>query len=123
VLDVFQRAPEEFLLFFDPTDGAYHDVASDATAFPNRGALYWMGLVAKWPTPEGADEKIARIRAAWKELAPLASGFYTNLADADEPLAAYRENYGGNLERLMELKAKYDPMNLFRLNANVLPKS
>jgi hypothetical protein len=123
VLDVFLRAPEEFLLFFDPTDGAYHDVASDATAFPNRGALYWMGLVAKWPTPEGADEKIARIRAAWKELAPLASGFYTNLADADEPLAAYRENYGGNLERLMELKAKYDPMNLFRLNANVLPKS
>ena len=122
VLDVFQRAPGEFLLFFDPTDGAYHDVASDATAFPNRGALYWMGLVAKWPTPEGADEKIARIREAWKELAPLATGFYTNLADADEPLAAYRENYGGNLERLMELKAKYDPMNLFRLNANVPPK-
>ena len=63
------------------------------------------------------------MRAAWKELAPLASGFYANLADADEPLAAYRENYGANLERLMSLKAKYDPMNLFRLNANVLPKA
>jgi hypothetical protein len=123
VLDVFQRAPGEFILFFDPTDGAYHDVASDATAFPNRGALYWLGLVANWPSPEGAETKIAKIRAAWKELAPLASGFYTNLADADEPLAAYRENYGANLERLMTLKAKYDPMNLFRLNANVPPKA
>ncbi len=121
-VDVFRRSPGEFLLFFDPTDGAYHHVAADATAFPNRGALYWMGLVAKWPTPEGAEARIAKIRAAWKELAPLTSGFYSNLADADEPLAAYRENYGGNLERLIALKAKYDPMNLFRLNANVPPK-
>ena len=122
VLEVFQRAPGEFILFFDPTDGAYHHVAPDATAFPNRGALYWMGLVAIWPTPGGSDAKIARIRSAWKELAPLATGFYTNLAAADEPLAASRENYGDNLERLMSLKAKYDPMNLFRLNANVPPK-
>ena len=122
-IDVFQRAPGEFILFFDPTDGAYHQVAPDATAFPNRGALYWLGLVAVWSTPDGADAKIARIRSAWKELAPLATGFYANLADADEPLAAYRENYGGNLERLMSLKARYDPMNLFRLNANVPPKA
>ena len=80
-------------------------------------------MVAAWDSPEGADAKVEKMRAAWKELAPLASGFYSNLADADEPLAAYRENYGGNLERLMTLKAKYDPMNLFRLNANVPPKA
>ena len=123
VLDVFQRERGQFLLFFDPVDGAYHDVEADATAFPNRGATYWMGLVAKWPNPDGAEAKIERIRAAWKELAPLTSGFYSNLADADEPLSAYRENYGANLERLIKLKAKYDPMNLFRLNANVPPKA
>jgi hypothetical protein len=123
VVDVFQRHPNEFLLFFDPVDGAYHEVAADATAFPNRGALYWLGLVAVWDSREGSDAKIERMRAAWKELAPLTSGFYANLADADEPLAAYRENYGANLERLMALKAKYDPMNLFRLNANVPPKA
>jgi hypothetical protein len=122
-LDVFQRHPNEFLLFFDPVDGAYHRVAPDGSAFPNRGALYWLGMIAIWDSPEGAEAKIESLRAAWKDLMPLVQGFYTNLADADEPLSAYRENYGANLDRLMALKAKYDPMNLFRLNANVLPKA
>jgi FAD binding domain/Berberine and berberine like len=122
-LDVFRRYPSQFLLVFDPADGAYHQVAPNATAFPNRGATYWLGMFGIWETNEGAEAKTEKLRAAWKELAPLTSGFYSNLADADEPLAAYRENYGPNLERLMALKAKYDPMNLFRLNANVPPKA
>jgi FAD/FMN-containing dehydrogenase len=121
-IDVFNRYPGQFFLFFDPVDGAYHEVAADASAFPNRGALIWLGMIAILGTPDGAEEKIAKLRAAWKELAPLTSGFYTNLG-SDEPLAAYRDNYGANLERLMALKAKYDPANLFRLNANVPPKA
>jgi hypothetical protein len=68
------------------------------------------------------DEGVATMRSAWKELEPLTKGFYTNLADADAPAAVYRDNYGGNFERLVALKAKYDPMNLFRLNANVPPR-
>ena len=121
-IDVFQRHPGEFFMFFDPVDGAYHEVAANATAFPNRGALFWLGVIAMLGTRDGAEAKIERVRAAWKELAPLTSGFYTNLG-SDEPLAAYRENYGPNLERLIALKAKYDPTNLFRLNANVPPKA
>ena len=120
-IDVFQRHLGQFFLFFDPVDGAYHQVAADASAFPNRGALIWFAMIAILGTADGAEEKIAKLRAAWKELAPLTSGFYTNLG-SDEPLSAYRDNYGANLERLMALKAKYDPMNLFRLNANVPPK-
>ena len=123
ILDVFQRDPGLFVLFLDPADGAYHRVAADATAFPNRGATYWLGLEGKFPQREGAEAKIEKIRVAWKELEPLVQGFYTNLADADEPLSAYRENYGPNLERLIALKSKYDPNNLFRLNANVPPEA
>jgi FAD/FMN-containing dehydrogenase len=49
-------------------------------------------------------------------------GFYTNYAGTDPVITRYRENYGANFERLVALKAKYDPMNLFRLNANVPSK-
>ena len=121
VLDVFRREPNLFILFFDPCDGAYQRVPPDATAFPNRDAMYWLGLVAKWDSRDGTDAKIAKIRAAWRELEPMARGFYTNLADADETTKAYRDNYGANFERLVGLKSRYDPMNLFRLNANVPP--
>jgi Berberine and berberine like len=61
-------------------------------------------------------------RANWKELAPLTKGFYTNYVDSDITMAGYRDNCGPNFERLVTLKAKYDPNNLFRLNANVPPK-
>jgi hypothetical protein len=122
MIDVFNRDPELFILFFDPADGAYHRVAPDATAFPHRDATYWLGLVSAWKSAEGADAKIEKIRAAWREMEPLTKGFYSNLSDADTTLASFRENYGANLERLVALKAKHDPMNLFRLNANVPPK-
>ena len=68
------------------------------------------------------EANVDRMRANWKELQPLTKGFYTNLADPDTTTAGYRENYGANLERLVALKAKYDPTNLFRLNANIPPK-
>ena len=53
----------------------------------------------------------------------LTRGFYTNLEDMDTSNVVIRDNYGPNLPRLAALKARYDPMNLFRLNANVLPSA
>jgi hypothetical protein len=123
VVNAFQRTPGLYSIFFPPCDGAYRRVAPDATAFPNRDALYAMVLVAGWPNSAGIDAKIAQIRTAWRDLEPLTRGFYTNEAGPDTTLARYRENYGANFERLVALKAKFDPMNLFRLNANVPPKA
>lgn len=122
VIDVFQREAGLFALFIDPCDGAYHRVAADATAFSNRDARFWLGLVAGWPDAAGSEARIAKMRAAWRELEPLTQGFYTNLSDPDTTQANYRGNYGANFARLVAVKAKYDPMNLFRLNANVPPK-
>lgn len=121
ILDAFGRAPA-YALLFDQSDAAYQRVAADATAFPNRDAMFWLGAIGVWPDRQLMDEGVATMRSAWKELEPLTKGFYTNLADADAPAAVYRDNYGGNFERLVALKAKYDPMNLFRLNANVPPR-
>ena len=123
ILDVFQRTPNLYSLFFDHGGGAYQRVAPDATAFPNRDMLFLLGCFGGWSSQDNDDEKIAQMRTSWRDLEPLTRGFYTNLAEPDKTTAGYRENYGGNLERLIKLKTKYDPMNLFRLNANVPPRA
>jgi FAD/FMN-containing dehydrogenase len=122
MLDSFKRMPDWYLLFCDHCGGAYKHVAPAATAFPNRDMLFTLGAHSIWPNKDNVEENMAKMRANWHELAPLTKGFYTNYVDSDITLAGYRENYGANFERLVALKAKYDPTNLFRLNANVPPK-
>jgi FAD/FMN-containing dehydrogenase len=122
ILDVFRRTSRQFAMFADHCGGAYGRVAQAATAFPRRDMAFVLALVGTWQDPVESDGWINKARAAWQELAPLTRGFYTNYTAADTALASYHENFGPNLERLMNLKARYDPQNLFRLNANVPPK-
>jgi FAD/FMN-containing dehydrogenase len=122
IIDSFKRMPNWYIIFFDHCGGAYRHTAPAATAFPNRDMLFTLGAHSVWPNKDGIEENTAKMRANWRELAPLTKGFYTNYMDPDVTMAGYRENYGGNFERLVALKAKYDPNNLFRLNANVPPK-
>jgi FAD/FMN-containing dehydrogenase len=122
IIDSFKRMPNWYLLFFDHCGGAYRHMAPAATAFPNRDMLFTLGAHSIWPNKDGIEENTAKMRANWHELAPLTKGFYTNYVDSDVTMAGYRDNYGANFERLVALKAKYDPKNLFRLNANVPPK-
>ena len=122
LIDSFQRMPDWYLLFFDHCGGAYRHMAPAATAFPNRDMLFTLGTHSIWATKDGIEENTAKMRANWHELEPLTKGFYTNYVDSDVTMAGYRENYGANFERLVALKGKYDPNNLFRLNANVPPK-
>jgi hypothetical protein len=123
MLDVFQRTPGLYNLFCDHCGGAYSRVAVDATAFPRRDMQFVLAIWSGWPTSDGVDEKVAKMRAAWKELEPLTQGFYTNYTGSEIVTAGQRENFGPNFGRLVALKSKYDPMNLFRLNANVPPKA
>jgi FAD/FMN-containing dehydrogenase len=122
IVDSFKRMPNWYLMFFDHCGGAYRRVAPAATAFPNRDMLFTLGAHSIWPNKDNIEENTEKMRANWRELAPLTKGFYTNYVDTDVTMAGYRENYGANFERLVALKAKYDPQNLFRLNANVPPK-
>ncbi len=120
ILDVFQGSSRPFSLFMTLEGGAIGRVAPRATAFPNRDALYWLAISGQWEDPALSEEQIRVMRAQWQRLQPLTRGFYTNSA-MNESNARYRSNYGENLERLVALKNKYDPDNLFRLNANVAP--
>jgi len=122
IIDSFRRMPNWYLVFFDHCGGAYRHTSPAASAFPNRDMQFTLGTHSIWRSKDGLEENTARMRANWHELAPLTKGFYTNYQDVDVTMAGYRENYGANFERLVALKAKYDPDNQFRLNANVPPK-
>ena len=104
-----------------PIDGAASRVASDATAFAYRDGG-WAGIIVGVdPDPANADLITGWAKDYWQELHPTsAGGAYVNfLMDEgqDRVRAAYRANYG----RLAELKARYDPDNLFHLNQNIQP--
>ena len=120
ILDVFLGSSRPFSIFLTLEGGAIGRVAADATAFPNRDALYWLAISGQWDDPALSEEQIRVMREQWLRLQPLTSGFYTNSAmfESDK---RYRSNYGKNLDHLTTLKSQYDPDNLFRLNANIAP--
>jgi FAD/FMN-containing dehydrogenase len=110
------------LLFFQHCGGAGGRVADDATAFAHRYALANMMTVAGWRY--GAGDPAAHIEATrnyWTALEPFTRGFYVNDMAREATAKEINANYRGNFERLVALKTKYDPTNLFRLNANVQP--
>jgi FAD/FMN-containing dehydrogenase len=123
LLATFLEAKTKFILFVDTFGGAYGRVPVEATAFPNRREKFFALMIAQWTGTEESDRHLAELRASWNPIQGLVRGFYTNLADPDASARAINDNYGPNLARLVSLKAKYDPMNLFRLNANVPPKA
>jgi len=123
IVDGFQADPRRFTAtFFQQSGGAVGRVAKDATAFPHRSSRFNLLTAASWDIAEDGAPHIAYGRAYWPKLEKFTNGYYTNEV-ANEPQRQVDENYQGNIGRLVELKTKYDPTNLFRLNANVRPKA
>lgn len=121
LLDVF-RTPRSYPLTvqLQGMGGAAHRVKPGDTAFFHREALWDMDLITSWEDPSETDAHVAGMHAVWAQLEPLTKGFYVNSRYEDD-LKAFRDNYGDNYSRLVTLKNRYDPTNLFRLNANVVP--
>lgn len=104
-----------------PIDGAVQRVGPTETAFANRNVKFAPVIAAFWEDPAEGDEKIAWVREYAEALRPYsAPGGYINFMDGDD-LPRVAENYGPNFGRLREIKAKYDPQNLFHVNQNILP--
>jgi FAD/FMN-containing dehydrogenase len=109
-------------MFAQPSGGAIGRVSASATALPQRDAQANMLVFVGWPTagPDPA-EHIAYIRQFWTKLEPFTYGFYVNDFENDLTAAQVQANYRQNHERLVRVKNRYDPRNLFRLNANIQP--
>ena len=108
-------------IFFGAIGGATTRPAPDSAAYAHRDAQFVMNVHGRWEDP--ADDKlcIGWARDYFNASAPFASsGVYVNFLTADEG-DRVRSAYGPNYDRLTQVKRKYDPHNLFRVNQNIEP--
>jgi len=103
--------------------GAMGRVGAAETAFGDRSVPYLLGIEANWEEPRDDEANVAWARNCVADMRRFSSGgMYLNfpgfLEEGDQLL---RGAYGENYERLVDLKNRYDPTNLFRLNQNIKP--
>jgi FAD/FMN-containing dehydrogenase len=107
--------------------GAFGRVPPADTPFPNRSARYWLNIYGFWPEPADDADRIAFVRGLAADMEPLASGGrYVNFLGAEDdradPRSAALAVFGPEkLRRLADVKRRYDPDNVFRLNHNIPP--
>ena len=101
--------------------GAIGRVDSDQTAFAHRHVKHDTLMLMDWPVDVDSTPHVKWLKDYWATVEPHTRGFYSNDATNDVPQQKMHRNYGGNYDRLLALKNKYDPGNLFRLNANIVP--
>jgi FAD/FMN-containing dehydrogenase len=106
--------------------GASARVPAEATALGGRDAPFMFSIDSGWTDPTDTDRAIAWTRDFWEEMRQGGRGsVYLNfVSEGEDTEAMMRASYGdANYDRLVEIKTKYDPANLFRLNQNIRPRS
>jgi FAD/FMN-containing dehydrogenase len=104
--------------------GAVHAVGLEETSFAERSAPFMVSIDTNWSDPAQDAAAIAWGRAAWEEMTKYGNGNvflnFTGLAD-ESVHAGVDSAFGRNLRRLGQIKATYDPDNLFQVNNNIMP--
>jgi FAD/FMN-containing dehydrogenase len=123
MVEFTEKAPSDgAFLWLQHQGGAISRVAPHDTAYFNRGASHNVGVFTSWKMPAAdTSHEIDWVRQAWAKIEPQTRGQYVNLAATDDREARVHAAYGDNYPRLAALKKRYDPANLFRLNANIKP--
>lgn len=113
------KAPSPYsVILVDELHGAASRVSSTATAFPHREARFGIVMLAVWKDPAEDDANVAWTRELAAAARPFGTGgVYVNEAVGEKSRSAFGQNY----DRLAEIKARYDPDNLFRHNTNIPP--
>ncbi len=104
-----------------PINGACQRVAANATPFAFRDASFATNVAGMWPDPADNEKNIAWVKGYYAALQPHSTaGGYVNFMAGDDQ-GRMRDSYRGNYERLVQIKKKYDPENLLRMNQNIAP--
>ena len=113
-------APPNTRVFIVPLYGAITRVGLSNMAFPLRHPGYELDIVGLWDAPAEKATAVQWVKSLRDNLQPFADGVYVNqLGETSEKLV--RAAYGPNYARLVEIKKKYDPRNVLRLNQNIKP--
>jgi FAD/FMN-containing dehydrogenase len=124
VLKYVARLPSPHCeIFFGLIGGATTRPAADATAYSHRNAIYVCNVHGRWETAAEDQKCIEWARGYFRDVTPFATGgVYVNFLTDDES-DRIKTAYGPGYNRLVAIKQKYDPENLFRMNQNIRPKS
>jgi hypothetical protein len=114
-------SPYSFAPAVEHWHGAATRVGVTDTAFPHRRHAYNFMLWSNWADASDSDKNLEWTRQCWDAMRPhLVPGSYVNYV-SDEGDSSAHAAYGPNYDRLVGLKNKYDPTNLFHMNHNVRP--
>ncbi|WP_018613841.1 FAD-binding oxidoreductase [Segetibacter koreensis] len=134
VKDLTDNAIEEHLRFAEtlpsmhstmhmyPINGAASRVGNNETAWSNRDATWAMVMVGVDADPANKEKITSWTKDYWEAVHPYSTrGAYVNFLMDDEGEDRIKATYGDNYEKLVKIKSKYDPDNLFRVNQNIKP--
>jgi FAD/FMN-containing dehydrogenase len=115
-------SPHSVILLFQ-LDGELNRLGDDHSSVGNRNTSSVLNIAASWEKAEDDRSNIEWTRAAWRDLRRFSTGgTYVNFLTEEEGDERIRAAYGNNYERLVEIKSKWDPANLFCMNKNVAPR-
>jgi FAD/FMN-containing dehydrogenase len=116
-------SPHSVILLFQ-LDGELNRLADDHSSVGNRNTSSVFNIAASWEKAEDDRSNIEWARAAWRDLRRFSTGgTYVNFLTEEEGDERIRAAYGNNYERLVEIKSKWDPANLFCMNKNIAARA
>jgi len=122
ITTAMDNAPARCKMVILPLRGAVSRVNLSDMAFALRHPSYEIDMAGTWSTAGEKVDAVRWVEATRNSLQPFAHGVYVNqLGDTSDQLV--RSAYGPNYPRLQEIKEKYDPSNVLRLNQNIKPDS
>lgn len=116
------KSPHSAIILFQ-LDGALNKLPDEHSPVGNRNARTVLNITAAWESPDDDQENIDWARTAWQDLRQFSTGgTYLNFLTEEEVGARLQDAWGKNYDRLIEIKTKWDPKNLFRMNKNIPPR-
>jgi len=115
------QSPHSMVALFQ-LNGALNDLPGSHSAVGNRDAHYVLNIAAAWDSENDDSANIEWARSSWRDMRSFSTGgTYINFLTEEEGSDRLQAAYGQNFTRLVEIKRKWDPTNLFRVNKNITP--